>query len=282
MELNLVFSALTVWTVQKGVPIVFIIVASLAVLKVVNVIIDKYFDRLVTIKDDIELEKRVNTLKYTLKSLTNIVIVVVGITIILAKLGINIGPILAAAGVLGLAVGFGAQRFIEDIINGLIILIEDQIRVGDVVEIAGKSGFVEKVDLKMIVMRDFSGNVHYIRNGKVDIITNMTKDFSFSVFDVGVAYKENVDQVMAVMKQVDEELCQDENFKNDILEPLQIFGVDRFADSAVVIKARIKTRPIKQWGISREFNYRLKKKFDEVGIEIPFPHRTIYVKNEIK
>jgi len=280
MAYDVILSTLTLWMVKSGFAIILTIIVSLIVLKLSNTLIDKYFNRLISIKDDGELKKRVDTLQYTVKSLVNIVVSAIGITIILAKLGINIGPILAAAGVLGIAVGFGAQRFIEDIITGFIILIEDQIRVGDVVEIAGKSGYVEKVDLKMVVLRDLSGNVHYVRNGKIDTITNMTKDFSFYVFDVGIAYRENVDRAIEIMKHVDEELRQDERFKTDILEPLEILGLDKFADSAMIIKSRVKTKPIRQWAVGREFNYRLKKKFDEHGIEIPFPHRTIYVKKE--
>ena len=196
---------------------------------------------------------------------------------ILEELGVEIGPILAAAGVLGLAVGFGAQSIIKDIISGFFILLEDQIRVGDVVKIAGKGGIVENVNLKMTTLRDLSGNVHYIPNGEIGVVTNMTKGYSRYVFEIGVAYREDVDEVIEVIKLVDESLRNDPEFGSDILEPIEILGLDQFADSALIIKARTKTKPIKQWRVAREFNRRLKKKFDEKDIEIPFPHITLYM-----
>jgi len=135
---------------------------------------------------------------------------------------------------------------------------------------------VEKVTLKMTILRDLAGTVHFIPNGTIDVVSNMTKGYSRYIFDIGVAYRENVDEVMAVMKEVDEELRNDPDYKDDILEPLEILGLDKFDNSAVVIKARTTTKPIKQWRVGREFNRRLKKKFDERDIEIPFPHVTLY------
>ncbi|MFP4517765.1 MAG: mechanosensitive ion channel family protein, partial [Desulfovibrionales bacterium] len=134
-----------------------------------------------------------------------------------------------------------------------------------------------KINLRMIVLRDLSGNVHYIRNGKIDIVTNMTKDYSRYVFDIGVAYREDVDHVIEVVKAIDEEMRSDEVYGQDILEPIEILGLDKFADSAVVIRARTKTKPVRQWAVGREFNRRIKKRFDELDIEIPFPHTTLYM-----
>jgi small conductance mechanosensitive channel len=151
-----------------------------------------------------------------------------------------------------------------------------------VVQIADKGGLVEKINLRMVVLRDLAGNVHYIRNGQIQIVTNMTKDYGRYVFEIGVAYREDTDEVIDVIKQVDEELRNDPVFKDDILEPIEILGVDKFADSAVVIKARTKTKPIKQWAVGREFNRRLKKLFDEKDIEIPFPHLTLYLGQDKK
>jgi small conductance mechanosensitive channel len=196
---------------------------------------------------------------------------------ILGELGVEIGPVLAAAGIAGLAVGFGAQSLVKDVINGFFILLEDQIRVGDVVKVAGQGGVVEKVNLKMTVLRDFSGNVHYVPNGSIDLVTNMTKEYSRYVFEIGVAYREDVDEVSAVIREVDEDLRNDPDFCQDILEPIEVFGLDQFGDSALIIKARVKTKPIKQWRVAREFNRRLKRKFDEKNIEIPFPHVTLYM-----
>ena len=173
--------------------------------------------------------------------------------------------------------GCGAQQLVQDVISGFFILLEDQIRVGDVIETAGHAGLVEGVTLRTIRLRDLSGNVHYVRNGQVDVVSNMTKDFSFYLFDIGVAYRENVDQVIEVMKAVDEGIRADAAFSTDILAPLEVLGLDRFGDSAVTIKARLKTKPSQQWRVGREFNRRLKIAFDREDIEIPFPHVTVYV-----
>jgi small conductance mechanosensitive channel len=154
--------------------------------------------------------------------------------------------------------------------------VDDQIRVGDVVEVAGKGGLVENVNLRMTVLRDLAGNVHYVRNGNIDVVTNMTKDYSRYVFSIGVAYREDVDEVISVIREVDKDLREDPAFKEDILEPIEVLGLDEFGDSALIIKARTTTRPIKQWGVGREFKRRLKRAFDERDIEIPFPHLTLY------
>jgi small conductance mechanosensitive channel len=206
-----------------------------------------------------------------------IVIWAVAVMMTLGALGIDIGPVLAAAGVLGLAVGFGAQSLVQDVISGFLILLEDQVRVGDVVEIAGKGGVVERLNLRMVVLRDLAGNVHYVRNNQIDVVTNLTKEFSYYVFDIGVAYRENVDEVIEVIRRVGAELREDPEYAEDILDDLEVLGVDQLGDSAVVIKARLKTQPIKQWRVGREYNRRLKAAFDAEGIEIPFPHMTVYM-----
>lgn len=223
-----------------------------------------------------EKEKRVNTLINILRQAGGIVIWIVFILIMLREVNLDIGPILASAGIVGLAVGFGAQELVRDFISGFFILLENQVRAGDVAIINGQGGLVEEIALRTITLRDFSGTVHIFQNGKINTLANMTKEWSAMVFDVGVAYKEDTDKVVEVMKAVGEDLRKDPEFEDAILEPIEIFGVDKFGDSAVVIKARIKTKPIKQWSVGREYNGRLKKAFDNEGIEIPFPHRTIY------
>lgn len=261
---------------KNGLQIIFIICLIVIALKLVNTLSTKFVKHLLSNTDNLESEKKIRTLRHILKSTLDAVIITVGGMMIIEKLGINIGPIIAAAGVVGLAIGFGSQRFVEDIISGLIILISDQIRVGDVVQINGKGGLVEKIDLKTVVLRDLAGNVHFIRNGNIGTVTNMTKDFSYYLFDIGVAYKEDIEKVIEVIKSIDEDIRKDEKYNVSILEPLEVLGLDKFDDSAIIIKARIKTKPIKQWEVGREFNLRMKKKFDEVGIEIPFPHTTLY------
>jgi moderate conductance mechanosensitive channel len=200
----------------------------------------------------------------------------IGGLVVLQLVGINITPILAGVGILGLAVGFGAQTLVKDIINGLFILVEDSISVGDVVNIRNTGGLVEAVNLRTIRLRDLQGSVHIIPNSQVEMITNMTKDYSYYVLDVGIAYREDTDEVVAALQEIDTEMRADPAFAPDMLEPIEILGVERFADSAVVIRARLKTKPIRQWTVGREFNRRMKKLFDARGIEIPFPHHTIY------
>lgn len=267
------------WAVTTGFRVLIVVVLLTVGMRAVDLLVEKLFRTIFQkIKNrDGEFEKRTNTLTGIIKASLRVVIAGIGIMTLLGILGIEIGPVLAAAGVIGLAVGFGAQKLVEDVISGFFILLEDQIRVGDVVNIAGVGGLVEKVDLRMIVLRDLAGNVHFVRNSKIDVVTNMTKDFSFYVFDIGVAYRENVDEVISVVRKVDESLRQDPAFKSDILEPIEILGLDKFGDSAVIIKARTKTLPIKQWAVGREFNRRLKMAFDERNIEIPFPHVTLYM-----
>ena len=242
-----------------------------------KIVLKRVFDRIAQKKErEEEFRKRAQTLRSTVHFVLTIGIVIVAVIMALRELGVDIAPILAAAGILGLAVGFGAQSLVKDLLSGFFILMDNQIRVGDVVEINGKGGLVEDINLRITVLRDLAGNVHYVPNGTIDVVTNMTMGYSRYVFDVGVAYREDVEEVIEIMKQVDEELRADPAFAEDITEPLEVLGLDQFADSAVIIKARTTTKPIKQWRVGREFNLRLKKAFDERGIEIPFPHLTVY------
>jgi small-conductance mechanosensitive channel len=277
MDFSVVLKEIGNWFVSTGLRIFLIAIVTLIVLKAVRVLTDRLSSLFQKEKIDPESKKRADTLTSVIRHLVNVVILIVVFMTVLGQLGIEIGPVLAAAGIVGLAVGFGAQNLVKDVINGFFILLEDQIRVGDVVQIAGRGGVVERVNLKMTVLRDLAGNAHYIPNGSIDLVTNMTKDYSRYVFDIGVAYREDVDEVIQVIREVDEELRNDPNFGPDILEPMDIMGLDQFADSAMVIKARTKTKPIRQWRVAREFNRRLKRKFDQRDIEIPFPHVTLYM-----
>lgn len=261
---------------ENGMQILLIIVLTFILLKVASFITKRISGLLQRKSGDIEYVKRSDTLSGVIHWILRVVILAVSAFMLLEKVGVPVAPILTAAGVVGLAVGFGAQNLVQDFITGFFLLLEDQIRVGDVVSIGGKGGLVEKVNLRMVILRDLSGTVHFIRNGKIDVVSNMTKEFSNYVFDIGIAYRENVDDVIKVLKEIDEEIRQDPEFKDDILAPLEVMGLDSFGDSAVIIKARTKTKPIQQWRIGREFNRRIKIKFDELNIEIPFPHQTIY------
>jgi len=270
------------WLLVTGLQIAVIVVLALVIIWIARRIARNVFGKVGQAAGSVETQKRAQTLGSVVSHAVNGVIMIVAALMILEKLGIDIGPVLAAAGVLGLAVGFGAQDLVRDVISGFFILLEDQIRVGDVVELGDKAGAVEKVNLRMVILRDLSGNVHYIRNGHIDTVTNKTKEYSRYVFDVGVAYREDVDEVIAVMKEVDEEMRKDPLYAQNILEPLEILGLNEFGDSAVVVRARNKTAPGTQWSIGREFNRRLKKIFDARDIEIPFPHVTLYMGKDKK
>lgn len=201
----------------------------------------------------------------------------VSIVEILSELGVNTNALLAGAGVVGLAVGFGSQRLVQDLITGLFILLGDTVRVGDAVDLGGKAGSVEAMSMRTITLRDYNGDVHTIPYSSIEVVTNMTKEFSFAVFDVAVAYGEDADRVMDVLRELDVQLRREWPYRRLMLEPLEIAGVDQFRESSVLIKARSKVRPGEQWKVGREFNRRLKRRFDELGIERPFPQRTIHI-----
>jgi small-conductance mechanosensitive channel len=189
--------------------------------------------------------------------------------------GVNVTPILASAGVVGLAVGFGAQNLVKDFVSGFFLILENQIRVGDVAIINGTGGLVEAITFRTIVLRDQAAVVHVFPNGSINTLSNMTKDWSAYVIDVGVAYREDTDRVVEVMRRVAGELQSDPQYGSAMLEPIEIIGVDAFTDSAVIIKARLKTLPIRQWMVGREYRRRLKKAFEAENIEFPFPQRTV-------
>jgi len=226
--------------------------------------------------EDIELEKRAATLGDIIRKTIGVIIWIVAIIMALKEAGFDVGPILAGAGVVGLAVGFGAQNLVHDVIAGMFMLLENQIRINDVAVINGTGGLVEAINLRTTVLRGQDGTVHVFRNGTINTLSNMTHGYSYYVFDIGVAYKEDTDHVVEVVKGIAEEMMNEAPYQNLILAPLEVLGVDQFADSAVIIKARFKTAPIQQWTVGREMNRRIKKKFDEVGIEIPFPHTSVY------
>lgn len=228
-------------------------------------------------KERLANEKRVRTLTGMLHTIALTLLWVIAVIMGLDQIGLDITPILAGAGIAGLAVGFGAQNLVRDVINGFFMILENQVRVGDVAVVNGTGGLVEAISFRTITLRDLSGTVHIFPNGTVTTIANMTKGWSAYVMEIGVAYKEDTDKVVAVMKQVADELQQDPVIGIKMIEPIEIMGVDAFGDSAVVIKARLKTFPIEQWSVGREYRRRLKKAFDQNNIEIPFPHRTLYM-----
>lgn len=224
----------------------------------------------------LEAGKRIETLIMLVRQGALFVLWLIVGLVLLKEVGVEIAPFLASAGIVGLAVGFGGQNLVRDVISGFFIILENQIRVGDVAIINGTGGLVEEINFRTIILRDLGGVVHIFPNGAVTSLSNLTKEWSAYVFDIGVAYKENTDEVVTVLEEVGRELKQDAVFGPMILAEPEIFGVDKLDNSAVVIKGRIKTAPIQQWVVGREFLRRVKQAFNARGIEIPFPHQTIY------
>ncbi len=268
------------WLRTSGIRIVVIIIGAYVLLKLISVLIERA--EKVIMKDtgdffaDLETQKRVKTLGNILRKASFVTVFVLAFMMVLREIGIDIAPIIAGAGIVGLAIGFGAQNLVRDIISGFFIIMENQVRVGDVAVVNGTGGLVEEINLRTIVLRDLQGTVHIFPNGTINTLSNMTRGWSRYVIDVGVAYKENVDEVMEVLKEIGEELYKDEKFRPSILEPLEILGVDNFGGSEVIIKCMIKTQPLKQWDVGRELRRRIKNTFDQKGIEIPFPHISVY------
>jgi len=223
-----------------------------------------------------ESTKRVETIIRLVRQGTMLALWLTVLLILLKEVGVEIGPILASAGIVGVAVGFGAQNLVRDVISGFFFILENQVRVGDVAIVNGTGGLVERINFRTIVLRDLAGVVHIFPNGSVTTLSNMTNEWSAYVFDIGVAYKENTDQVVAIITKVGEELKNDPVQGRVMLDVPEIFGVDKLDNSAVIIKGRIRTKPIRQWQVGREFLRRVKIAFDEANIEIPFPHQTVY------
>ncbi len=259
-----------------GMRILVIALLSLAILWLAHKMIRTfrlYVSRSVRSSEEI---KRIETLGRVFRYIASVVVALVAGTLILGELGISVAPILGAAGVIGLAVGFGAQSLIKDYFNGFFLLLEDQIRQGDVVEAGGHAGLVEEVTLRYVRLRDYDGNVHFIPNGSITTVSNKSRSFAYAVVDVGVAYRENADEALAVMRAAGAELKSDPVFGPKILEDVEIVGVENWADSAVILRCRFKVAPLEQWNVRREYLRRLKAAFDAAGIEIPFPHLTVY------
>lgn len=224
--------------------------------------------------------QRVKTLLPLAQNALAVLITILAGLVILSELGVSIGPLLAGAGVAGLAIGFGAQTLVKDFINGVFILMEDSVHVGNVVSAAGRTGVVEALTVRTMRLRDLGGTVHVIPFSTVDIVENLSKDFSYALMDIGVGYNEKYDDVVIVLEDIANKISSDSVFGAYITAPLEVMGLNELADSAVVIRVRLKTIPLKQWAVKREFLRLVKERFDQEGIEIPFPHRTLYINTE--
>lgn len=271
---------LVVWLRTSGIRIIVIIIGAYVLLKLFSVLIGRAEKIIVKDRGDffanLEAQKRMRTLSNILNKVAFVTVSVVAIMMVLREIGMDITPLITGAGIIGLAIGFGAQNLVKDVISGFFIIMENQIRVGDVAVVNGTGGLVEEINLRTIVLRDLEGTVHIFPNGTINTLSNKTRGWSQYVIDVGVAYKENVDEVMRVLKEIGDELFKDEKFRPMILEPLEVLGVDNFGESSVTIKCIIKTQPLKQWDVGRELRRRIKNTFDQKGIEIPFPHISVY------
>jgi small conductance mechanosensitive channel len=218
---------------------------------------------------------QLSTLAPLLCGIAQTAIVIVATLMALSELGVKIGPLLAGAGVVGVALGFGAQTLVKDFLTGIFLIVEDIVSVGDIVRIGDSGGLVEQMTLRTIRLRDFDGTVHVFPYSEAQVLHNLTKTFSYYVFNLQVSYDSDIDSALAIMKRVGAQLQANPDFADKILEPIEVVGVDNLADSGVVLKARIKTLPVQQWSVGREYNRRIKLAFDEAGIEIPFPHMKI-------
>ncbi len=273
--------AVGAWLLEHGILILVIILLSYLTYKVVRVVVPRLTERLVTVRGKgrsarHEIEKRSSVLSKFLSTAIGSAIVIAAIFMILSEIGLDITPLLAGAGVIGIAIGFGAQSLIKDFLNGLFIILEDYYSKGDVVRIAGVAGLVEEVNLRRTILRDLDGIVHIIPNGEIKIASNFTRNWSRVNLNIPVAYGEDLDHVIEVINRVGEELAKDETFGPMIIGTPKVLRVDNFGDSAIEIKVLGETKPIKQWDVMGQLRQRIKKAFDEEGIEIPWPHVKLY------
>jgi len=270
------------WLLEHGVPIAIVILVAYLVNRISKVLTPLLVRRTIKVKGKgkrarEELDKRAHTLSSFLNPAIGAIIIIIAIFMILSELGIDITPLLAGAGVAGIAVGFGAQTLIKDFIGGIFVVLEDQYDVGDVVRIAGIAGLVEDISLRRTVLRDLDGIVHSIPNSEVTTASNYTRDWSRVNLDIPVAYGEDLDRVTEVLNKVGEELAEDDVFGPMIIGAPRVLRVQNFGDSGIDIKMLAETKPLKQWDVTGELRKRVKKAFDKEGIEIPWPHVKLYL-----
>jgi small-conductance mechanosensitive channel len=270
------------WAAETGVRIAAILVLAFVVVRVLSgIIVRAESDMAVgTGLDALERRKRAQTLASVVRRALAALIWTIAILIVLRELDVDITPVLTGAGIVGLALGFGAQTLVRDVISGFFLIVEDQVRVGDVAVVNNVGGLVEQINLRTIVLRDVEGAVHVIPNGEIKSLANRSKDFSYYVISLGVDYDEDTDRVVAAVRQAYDELAADPAHGPNILEPIEILGVDDFKESSVTMTFRIKTVPLKQWEVGRELRRRIKRAFDAQGIRIPFQQVEVHVKHE--
>lgn len=252
--------------------IALILTLTLVAQNLINKLAPRFREAIASRQESSAAAQRVRTLSRVLRYALSVFLTVVSFLLILGEFGISVAPLLGAAGVAGIAIGFGAQSLVKDYFSGFFLLLENQIRIGDIIDAGGKVGAVEELTLRYLRLRDYGGNVHYIPNGQITVVTNMSVGFAYAVIDLGVAYGEDSDQVIEVISEVGRQMRHDATYAPRILSDLEIAGIDQWADSSVIIRCRFQVMPNEQWGVRREFLRQAKQAFDRHGIEIPFPH----------
>lgn len=262
--------------IKSGLRILLIVVAAWWAIIITQRAIRALRIRIATRFGDREAVQRAETLGRVFRYMAAVAISLIAGMLVLSELGVSVAPILGAAGVVGLAAGFGAQALVKDYFTGFFLLLENQISQGDVVQLGAHAGLVEEVTLRYVRLRDYDGNVHFVPNGTIANVVNMSRGFAYAVIDVSVAYSEDLNQVMQVMQDTASAMRADTSYLDRILDDFEMAGVERWDESAIIIRGRFKVAPLQQWDVKRAFLLRLKSRFDAEGIEIPFPQLAIH------
>lgn len=270
--LNATLGETTVTTIVR---LAALLLITVALLEAAGYVVGHSVGHLAARAEGRRRQAQLHTLGPLLEGVAHVTILILAVMMGLSELGVKIGPLLAGAGVVGIAVGFGAQTLVKDFLTGLFLVVEDIVSVGDIVRIGDSGGLVEEMTLRTIRLRDFDGTLHVFPYGEAQVVHNLTKTFSYCVFDLQISYGSSIDKALGLMREVGEGMRKDPAFSGKILEPIEVVGVDNLADSGVMLKARIKTRPLEQWNVGREYNRRIKHAFEDAGVEIPFPHMQV-------
>lgn len=280
-SLDTIITAITPWALDHGIKILAILFGIYIIRKFANIFIEKFVRKTVVGSNfstkEAELQRE-NTLIQILESSFRVLLWILGGLMVISELGVNIGPLLAGAGIAGLALGFGGQYLIRDLVTGIFIIFENQYRIGDVVCFDGTCGLVEGITMRMTTLRDLDGVVHHVPHGEIKKVSNLSKEFARVNLDIGISYESDLEHVIRVVNGVGKILAEDPKWKDAITKPPQFLRVNDFADSAIMIKILGETKPLKQWDVTGELRKRIKIAFDKEGIEIPFPQRVVHQK----
>jgi small conductance mechanosensitive channel len=269
--------SLSTWFFASGLRILLIALLAYSVVRTLHLLVNRFEGDLASARglDALERAKRIRTLGGLLHKAIVVIVSAVATLMILRELRLDIVPLLTGAGIAGLAIGFGAQTLVKDLISGFFLTFEDQVRVGDVISVGGRGGLVEEINLRTVVLRDFDGTVHVVPAGSIDVLSNKSKDFSYAVLEVGVDYDTDPDRAIGVLRDVGAGLRAHESWQPHILADIEVVGIESLADWSIVLKLRMKTAPLKQWDVARELRKRIKTAFEASGIKIPVPRQEI-------